>query len=349
MSYFKRVAALTPTAFWINNVTRHEARLAIEAGATGCTQNPAYLSKVLCSPDDGPSLLAIADGLIAEEPDDYGVVDELQRRAIAGICEEFHPMYEESGGRRGLVSIQANPFREDVATILENAEKSLTLAENFIIKIPATLNGLEAMEVLIGRGVPVLATEVMSIDQMLSVCELHRTVTKGMKHPAPFWVAHINGIFDEHLEVFVQREGVAVSPDVLRLASLALARKIHGYLREKDYEVNYMAGGARGLHHFTGWVGARGAVTINWKGTADKLLEADPPVSSAFTAETPFAALDELLAKLPDFQTAWTPGALKVEEYEYFGPVVRFRNAFEQGWSLVQEAVAARRLPEHGA
>lgn len=343
MSYFKRVAALTPTAFWINNVTRREARLAIEAGATGCTQNPAYLSKVLFSPDDGPSLLAIADGLIAAEPDDDKVADELQRRAIAGICEEFHPMYEESGGRRGLVSIQANPFREDAATILENAEKSLALAENFIIKIPATLNGLEAMEVLIGRGVPVLATEVMSIDQVLSVCELHRAVTRGMKHPAPFWMAHINGIFDEHLEVFAQREGVEISSDALRLASLALARKIQGYLLEKDYEVHYMAGGARGLRHFTDWVGVRGGVTINWKGTADLLIESDPAVISAFSAQTPCAALDELLTRLPDFQTAWTPGSLKVEAYERFGPVVRFRDAFEKGWREAREAVTARR------
>jgi hypothetical protein len=51
-------------------------------------------------------------------------------------------------------------------------------------------------------------------------------------------------------------------------------------------------------------------VTINWKGTADALLRADPPVVSAFSAATPYAVLDELLAKVPDFLTAWTPGSL---------------------------------------
>ena len=343
MDYFKRVAALTPTAFWVNNVTVNEARLAIAAGATGCTQNPAYLSKVLSDPEDGPVLWRIADGLIASEADDDRVVDALQRRAIARICEVFLPMYEASGGRRGLVSIQGNPFREDEPSILDNAEKCLALTKNCIIKIPATKDGLEAMGALVARGVPVLATEVMSIDQVLSVCELHRDVTRGMKNPAPFWMAHINGIFDEHLEEAVRREGIAISQDALGMASLALARKIQSYLRERDYGVHYLAGGARGLRHFTDWVGARGGVTINWKGTADMLLKADPPVTDVFSARTSCAALDELLEKLPDFKAAWTPGSLPVEEYERFGPVVRFRNAFEDGWRQARAAVEARR------
>ena len=40
MDYFKRVAAQTPTKFWINNATRTQAQMAIDAGAVGSTQNP---------------------------------------------------------------------------------------------------------------------------------------------------------------------------------------------------------------------------------------------------------------------------------------------------------------------
>ena len=45
--YFKRVSKHTATRFWINNVTREEADLALEAGAVGCTQNPSYTWKML--------------------------------------------------------------------------------------------------------------------------------------------------------------------------------------------------------------------------------------------------------------------------------------------------------------
>ena len=40
-NYFQRVHEQTATRFWINNVTREQARISIEAGAVGCTQNPS--------------------------------------------------------------------------------------------------------------------------------------------------------------------------------------------------------------------------------------------------------------------------------------------------------------------
>ena len=45
MEYFQRVKALTKTRMWINNVTPLEAHLAINAGAIGCTQNPAMYGR----------------------------------------------------------------------------------------------------------------------------------------------------------------------------------------------------------------------------------------------------------------------------------------------------------------
>jgi len=50
--YFHRVAKLTPTKMWINNVTSTEAELAIAAGARGCTQNPSYTWKMLNHPEE---------------------------------------------------------------------------------------------------------------------------------------------------------------------------------------------------------------------------------------------------------------------------------------------------------
>lgn len=344
MDYFKRVAAYTPTRFWVNNVTRRQAELAVAAGARCCTQNPAYLSKVIGSEDDGAWIQGIMDELIREFADDTAVVAELQRQVIAGICERFAPVYEATGGREGLVSIQADPFHEDTQTILENAERCLALAKNFIIKIPATEAGLAAMRVLIARRVPVLATEVMSIDQTLDLFHMYAETTAGMTNPAPFWFAHINGIFDEHLIEAVKRDGIDIAPDVLRQASFLLSRKINACKRAGGYgDCHYVAGGARGLHHFTEMVGVDGAVTINWAGTADKLIEADYSVVNVYDAPGYAAFADELCAKVPEFRKAYVPGSLKPEEYESFGPVVRFRNQFEAGWTKALRAVATRR------
>ena len=50
--YFYKVAKLTPTKMWINNVTREEAQMAIDAGALGCTQNPSYTWKMMNNPKE---------------------------------------------------------------------------------------------------------------------------------------------------------------------------------------------------------------------------------------------------------------------------------------------------------
>jgi len=343
MNYFKRVARYTPTRFWINNVTRREAELALAEGAVGCTQNPAYLSKVLKSADDGEYLREIALRLIDRLPEDDAVVAQLQREAIAGICAKFEGLYSETGGRQGLVSIQANPFAENTATILDNAERCQSLARNFIIKIPVTKDGLEAIGQLVANRIPVLATEVMSMDQVLDVCRVRAESIRGLRDPAPFWIAHINGIFDEQMAEEVEKAGTAIDHDVLRQASLVLGRKIRATITERGFDAHYMGGGARTLQHFTDWVGVDGAVTINWKGTADRLIELDGPVTDVFNAPSSYAVIDELCEKIPAFKNAWVPGSLKPEDYEHFSPVVRFRNSFEKGWTAARQYIAEAR------
>jgi transaldolase len=107
--------------------------------------------------------------------------------------------------------------------------------------------------------------------------------------------------------------------------------------------VRFMAGGARGLHHFTEIVGAHGYVTINWKGTADDLIRQDPPVVQRFLQPTPLAVLDRLMLQIDEFRRAYWLKGLAPSEYEHYGPVVLFRTSFEKAWRLALNAVADRR------
>jgi transaldolase len=120
-------------------------------------------------------------------------------------------------------------------------------------------------------------------------------------------------------------------------------KKIHQLVKERGYNVGFIAGGARGLHHFTEMVGADCCVTINWKGTADALIEQDPPVIQRFLQPTPESVLDELLEKVEDFRRAYLINAIKPEEYENFGPVVLFRSSFEKSWKESLEFIRNRR------
>ncbi len=341
--YFKRVSKITPTGFWINNVTRQEAEWAVEAGAVGCTQNPSFPWKILQDQHESVYALEILDDLIKNNQNDEAVLDEFQMILIKNICETFKPMFEASGGHDGWVSIQGSPFKEDVQSIIDYAHAHRAAADNMIIKIPATKDGLDAMRILVKEGVPMLATEVMSVDQAMDVCDVYEEASQGMTNPPVMYMAHIAGIFDEDLQALIAKDNTDIDKDALWQAGIACAKKIQQLMDSRKSKVRLLSGGARGLHHFTEMVGARSEVTINWKGTADKLIEENLPVVQRFLAPTPYGVIDELCAKSEMFRKAYVPNSLDQEEYEHFSPVVRFRTTFEKAWTNCLAFIKERR------
>lgn len=342
-TYFYRVQRQTPTRFWINNVTREQARLAIENGAVGCTQNPAYTWKMLQSESEKDHARSLLDGILKEEGDDSAALVRLQRELVGGVAQLFRPMFDESRGKTGYVSIQGDPFREDQGSIEEFARFHRKAGENIMAKIPAVESGLRAIETLAKERVPINATECMAVRQVLDVCEVYERATRNLVNPAPLYYSVITGIYDEYLQKTAEKEGIDISPDTLWQAGLAVAKKAYQMVRAKGYDCHFIGGGARGLHHFTEMVGADCAVTINWNGAADLLLEQNPPVVSRFFQPVDHAVLDELTEKLPDFRRAYYVNAVEPGEYEDFGPVVLFRSSFEQAWRDSLAAVRARR------
>lgn len=341
--YFHRVQALTPTRFWINNVSRMQAHLAIDAGAVGCTQNPSYTWKMLNDQEEKSYAMEKLDKIMETEKNDDEVVVKLQRELVAKIAEIFLPLYETSNGKYGYVSIQGDPFFEDTETILRYARYNHQAGSNIMAKIPVTKEGLEAIEVLTAERIPINATEVMAVKQALDVCDIYEKVTKGMNDPAPIYFSHITGIFDEYLQKFVKKNGIDVSPDALWQAGISIAKKIYWMVKEKNYPVGFIGGGARGLHHFTEMVGADCCVTINWIGTADLLIQQDLPVVQRFLQPTPYSVEDELLEKIEDYRKGYLVNAITPEEYEHFGPVVLFRTSFEEAWKKALDVVKQRR------
>ncbi|NLC69004.1 MAG: hypothetical protein GX754_09570, partial [Clostridiaceae bacterium] len=234
-TYFHRVQAQTPTKFWINNVTRNEARLAIDAGAVGCTTNPSYTWKMINNPGETEDILRILDGILKVENDDDEVLVRLQRELAAKIAGIFMPMYTKSNGKLGYVSIQGDPFKEDTESILRYARFNREAGENIMVKIPVTKEGLEAIEILAAEAIPINATEVMAVRQALDVCKVYHKATKGLRNPAPIYFSHIAGIFDEYLKMIVEKNGIDISPDVLWQAGISIAKKTYHMVREKGY------------------------------------------------------------------------------------------------------------------
>jgi transaldolase len=342
-TYFFRVQKQTATRFWINNVTRRQAQLAIDHGAVGCTQNPSYTWKMLNDSEEGDHARRLLDDILLREPDDNRALVELQRELIGGIAGIFKPLYDSSHGKQGYVSIQGDPFREGTREIIDFARFNRQAGENIVAKIPSVETGIKAVEELAGERVPINATECMALRQVLDVCEVYEKTTRNLVNPAPLFFSVITGIYDEYMANKAEDEGIDVSRDSLWVAGFAVAKKIYEIVKQRGYGCHFVSGGARGLHHFTEMVGADCAVTINWNGAAERLAEQDPPVISRFSNPVPYAVIDELTEKMPDFRKAYYKDAIRPEEYESFGPVVLFRSQFESAWKNALESVAKAR------
>lgn len=336
-SYFQRVARLSPTRMWINNVTPGQARLGIEAGAVGCTQNPAYLSKILKA---APELTGrILDRWISEFADDNEVLIQAQAELVGLVAKEFLPMYEQTGGKAGFVTIQGNPFQENTAEILRQAHIARAYGPNVMVKIPVIPAGLEAILLLAKEGVPLCCTEVFALRQAVDLGEALRCINPS----APIYLAHIAGIYDEFLQKQVAAQGTEICQDILWHAGIAMAKKVYAVIKERKYPMEFLGGGARGTHHFTEMVGSEAYVTINWSGTAEDLLKENPLVVQRFLMPTPATVIDELLYKLPDFKRGYFTDAIEPAEFEAFGPVALFRESFEKGWNQALSVIAQRR------
>ena len=342
--YFHRVTEQTPTRFWVNNPTREEAELAIEAGALGCTCNPAYCQKMIDHPKEGAYARALLDEAVNQSGTEHEAEAILQRKLVKAIADKFRPIYEQSGGVHGYVSIQGDPLlAHDPQVIIGEAFKNRELGENLCIKVPVTVSGLLAVEELIAKGVPINSTEVFGVAQALSLCETYGRVTKKSGKRPKMFLSHIAGIYDDYLKKYVDDHKVEISSDVMWQAGLAIARKVYQLLVNRKYQVTFVGGGARGLHHFTEMVGGDLVVTINWAGTADKLLTEDPPVVYRLFNPVPRYVIRELMQELPDFTRGYLNQGLKVKEYEEFGPVAFFRGSFIKSWDHVLDLARTRR------
>jgi len=345
--YFLRVAAQSPTEFWINNPTREHADLAIANGASGCTNNPSYTQKMVDHPKEGPGALRILDDVIRESDNDDEVAAIFQRRLVGPIAERFMPIYTQHSGDRGFVSIQGDPIHEDDPdVVIREALENRKVSPNICCKIPTTKSGLAAMEYLVEQDIPMNATEIFGISQAIALCETYVKASQRTGKRPKLYISHIAGIYDDHFRNVVEKERIDISPDVLWQAGIAVFRKLYALKEERGYPGIFVAGGARGLHHFTEMVGGKVCCTINWEGTADALLEQDPPVVYRLFNPVPQKVLDELMEKLPDFRRGYLEDGLDIEEFEEFGPVRLFRSSFINSWSRVLELIRARRTSQ---
>lgn len=339
--YFEKLHRDTENRFWINNPSAKEIDLSIQHGAIACTTNPAYCSRLASVEPD--FLSKIIDETVEQVGDIDSAAILTYQRVVQRLTRAFLPLYHRSGGKEGFVTIQHDPRAdEDAEATIAAVQNNLALGPNYMAKIPVINGGIEAIEFCVEENIPICATEVFAVAQARVICERYEATAKRCGNRPPMFVTHITGIFDEYLKKIADRQGIKIDPEVLGYAGLAIARKEYKMMRDSGFEAIMMGGGAREPYHFTGLIGGKVHVTINWS-TAEEIIKSGMAVQANLEDEVPKKAIDELRAKFIDFRRAYDDDGLLPGEFSTYGPVQLFRNAFLKGWYLLLAEVATRK------
>ena len=213
----ERLAALTAagTSVWLDQLRRgmiesgELERMVVEESLRGVTSNPAIFEKaILGSPDYDDDLAEGArEGLSARE-----VYRRLAVRDVQMAADVLRPVYDESGGVDGYVSLEVAPrLAHDTEGTLEQARLYWGLVDrpNVMIKIPATDAGVPAIEQALYEGLNVNITLLFAVAAYEQVMEayivaMERRQAEGLsldRHSvASFFVSRVDTEVDTRLE-----------------------------------------------------------------------------------------------------------------------------------------------------
>jgi transaldolase len=192
-------------------------RLIEEDGLRGMTSNPSIFEQAIVdSHDYDEDIRAMAlQGKGAE-----AIYEALSQRDVERAADEFRALYDRTGGEDGYVSLEVNPhLAHDTNGTVEEARRLWAALNrpNVFIKVPATAEGLPAIEQLIGEGISINVTLLFGLPRYRQVAEAYiagiearAAQAKPVKHVASvasFFVSRIDTLVDPLLEKLIAQGG----------------------------------------------------------------------------------------------------------------------------------------------
>jgi transaldolase/glucose-6-phosphate isomerase len=137
-------------------------RLLDEDGLRGMTSNPAIFEKAIVGSTDYQDLLEAPESRNLTAKDLY---EKIAIRDIQDAADVLRPVYEHTRQRDGYISLEVSPFlAHDTQGTLEEARRLWQAVgrDNIMIKVPATPEGVPAIEQLISEGININVTLLFS-------------------------------------------------------------------------------------------------------------------------------------------------------------------------------------------
>lgn len=208
-------------AIWLDYIQRRflasgEMQKLINLGVRGMTSNPSIFEKAIAGSSDYDTDLAklISSGLGVEEIYEALAIDDIQNAA-----DLLLPVFENTSGADGFVSLEVNPnLAHDTDGTLTDAVRLWQAVDrpNLMIKIPATKEGIPAIQRAIGAGLNVNVTLIFSRERYAEVIEAYLSGLEdrlAAGHPidhiasvASFFISRLDTKIDQALMDILDRK-----------------------------------------------------------------------------------------------------------------------------------------------
>jgi transaldolase len=207
--------SLHGVSVWVDSLSREMletgelARLIEEDAAVGVTSNPTIFEKALSTGGWYDEQLR---GELARSDEPKDVFVALAAQDVRRACDLLRSLWERSGGSDGFVSLEVDPgLAYARAPTFEEAKRLHELVDrpNLLVKIPATVPGLGAIEDSIAAGRSINVTLIFSLERHAAVAEaylrgLERLVEAGgdparVASVASFFVSRVDTETDRRL------------------------------------------------------------------------------------------------------------------------------------------------------
>ncbi|KUF07626.1 transaldolase [Leucobacter sp. G161] len=240
----ERTAALSATgvSIWLDDLSRTRiesgqlAELIDAVNVVGVTTNPTIFQNAIGS---GVGYGDRISDCAKRGLDASATITELTTADVADACDIFAGVYAASNGRDGRVSIEVEPglARDTAGTIAQARELWAKVdRENAMIKIPATVEGLEAISETIAAGISVNVTLIFSLERYRQVINAYLTGLERARAAgidiskihsvASFFVSRVDTEIDARLTAIGTPEALALKSQA-GVANARLAYEVY--------------------------------------------------------------------------------------------------------------------------
>jgi transaldolase len=235
-------------------------RLVVEDGLSGVTSNPTIFEKAISeSPDYDASFVRLR----AKRASVTEAYETLVAEDITAACDILRPVFDQTGGADGFVSVEVSPLLAHDAdgTVREVRQWFERIDRpNLMVKIPGTPEGVPAIEAMIAEGRNINITLLFSVQAYSRVAEaylrgLETRVAAGqpidrVASVASFFVSRIDTENDKRLEAKLQSASDPAErarlQGLLGKVAIANAKRAYRIFREQFGSGRFKALAGRG-------------------------------------------------------------------------------------------------------